>query len=77
MLEKLNNLTEEQKQKLNTLTTADEVAAFAKEAEIDLTPEEAAEIAGRLPDGALDGVAGGITIPAPGQYNRDYERLLK
>ena len=76
MQEKLQNLTEEQKQKLNTLTTAEEVAAFAKENGIDLTPEEAAEIASRLPDDALDGIAGGATIAAPGNYALDYERKL-
>ena len=65
MLEKLKNLTEEQKQKLNTLATAEEVSAFAKEAGIDLTQEEVAEIANRLPDDALEGVAGGNWIAPP------------
>jgi len=59
MQEKLQNLTEVQKQQLNALTTAEEVVTFAKENDIDLTPEEAAEIASRLPDDALDGIAGG------------------
>ena len=65
MLEKLKNLTEEQKQKLNTLTTAEEVSAFAKEAGIDLTQEEVAEIVSRLPDDALEGIAGGSWIAPP------------
>ena len=63
MLEKLNDLTDEQKQELNKLTTAEEVAAFAERAGVALTPEEAAEIAAVLPDEALGDVTGGLTVP--------------
>ena len=60
MFKKLQNLTVEQVQELNALTTAEEVLAFAKRAGLELTAEEAAGIAGRLPDDALDAVAGGM-----------------
>jgi rubrerythrin len=59
VLEKLQALTDEQKQQLNTLTTAGEVSAFAEENSIDLTSEEASEIAVRLTGDAMDEVAGG------------------
>ncbi len=59
MFEKLQALTEEQKQELSALTTAEEVLAFAKGKGIDLTPEEAAKIVAALPDDALGGIAGG------------------
>ena len=65
MIEKLKNLTQEQAQELNNLTTTEEVLDFAKRAGIELTPEEAGEIAARLPDDALDGVAGGLVLFEP------------
>jgi hypothetical protein len=68
MSEKLQNLTEEQKLELNTLTTAEDVMAFTAKLDITLTPTEAAVYIGRLPDDRLANVAGGrphqpITIP--------------
>ena len=65
LTEKFAALTPEQSQKLNSLTTAEEVLDFAKKAGIDLTPEEAAEIAARLPCEALDAATGGFTFPFP------------
>jgi hypothetical protein len=66
MTEKLKNLTNKQKQALNTLTTVEEVAAFAAKAGIDLTAEEAAEIAKGLQDKELSEVAGGaMAKPLP------------
>jgi Spy/CpxP family protein refolding chaperone len=44
MKEKLQKLTDEQKQELRALTTAEEVLAFAGRVGIDLTAEEADEI---------------------------------
>jgi hypothetical protein len=61
MKEKLQKLTDEQKQELSALTTADEVLAFARRVGIDLTAEEAAEIAESLQDEGLEDVAGGYT----------------
>ena len=63
MFDKLQNLTEKQIQELNALTTAEEVLDFAKKTGVDLTPEEAAEIAARLPDEELKNVAGGSKTP--------------
>ena len=63
MLEKLQNLTNEQKHEFNALTTAEEVLAFAKRAGMELTAEAAAEIAARLPDDALGAAVGGIARP--------------
>jgi acyl-CoA reductase-like NAD-dependent aldehyde dehydrogenase len=59
--EKFAALTEEQKQELSALTTAEEVLAFAKRNGIDLTAEEAEELAA-LPDDDLGDVAGGNTM---------------
>ncbi len=59
MLEKLQALTEEQKQELYHLSTIEEVYVFAKSNNIDLTPEEAANILASLPEDTLDGVSGG------------------
>ena len=59
LTEKFAALTPEQTQELNALTTAEEVLDFAKKAGVDLTPEEAAEIAARLPDEELINAAGG------------------
>jgi hypothetical protein len=58
--EKFAALTEGQKKELNAMTTAEEVLAFAKRAGIDVTPEEASEIAEALPDEAMGDVAGGL-----------------
>ena len=65
MLEKLKTLTPEQAQELNALTTAEEVLDFAKRVGIDLTPEEAAGIATRLPDDALGSAVGGTPLYPP------------
>ena len=62
LTEKFAVLTPEQAQELGALTTAEEVLDFAKKAGVDLTPEEAAEIASRLPDDALEAAAGGSTV---------------
>jgi hypothetical protein len=69
MKEKLQKLTDEQKQELSALTTADEVLAFAKRNGIDLTAEEAEELAA-LPDDDIGGVAGGCGagLPGTGRY---------
>jgi len=64
LAEKFAALTPEQIQELGALTTAEEVLDFAKKAGVDLTPEEAAEIASRLPDDALENAAGGF-VPFP------------
>ena len=61
MIEKFKNLEDEQKQELNALTTAGEVLDFARKMGIELTREEAAEIATRLPDDDLEAAAGGKT----------------
>jgi hypothetical protein len=62
--EKFAALTEEQKQELSVLTTAEEVLAFAKRNGIDLTAEETEELA-TLSDEDIGGVAGGC---GPGHY---------
>jgi hypothetical protein len=50
------------------------VSAFAKETGVDLTAEEAAELAARLPDDALEDVAGGANVSQPSYYEMDYQR---
>ena len=65
--EKFAALTPEQIQELGALTTTEEVLDFAGKAGIDLTPEETAEIAARLPDEELENATGGIFgMPIPG-----------
>ena len=63
MLEKLRNLTDRQKRELGKLTAGGEGIVYLKSIGIELTPEEAAEIAARLPDDALEGIAGGGQSP--------------
>ena len=72
LAEKFAALTPEQTRELNALTTAEEVLDFAKCNRIDLTPEEAVEIAARLPDDALDAAAGGKLPRGPLSPDHQY-----